>query len=268
VWANGFGGFASVDGDAFARGYDFTSGGLALGADYRLTDRVTVGVFGSYAHTWTDLGPGASLEVDAGRVGLYGAYHDRWCYADAGIFGGYDGVDTRRPSFLGHAQGTTDAEAYSAFLNLGHDVRFGRLAVGPVVAIQYTSYHLQGFTEGGSILPVRVHGDSEDSLRTDLGVRASYAFHLGKVEIRPQVRAVWEHEYKYSALPLTAGYEGLAVAPGTFYGPRLGQDSALVSAGVEIPLTRAAAVYVNYDGQLGRAAYDAHAVTGGCRVAF
>jgi outer membrane autotransporter protein len=33
VWVTGFGDFVTVDGDANARGYDFTTGGVTLGLD-------------------------------------------------------------------------------------------------------------------------------------------------------------------------------------------------------------------------------------------
>jgi Autotransporter beta-domain len=35
----------------------FTSGGVSLGIDYRVTDQLAIGAFGDYSHTWTDLNP-------------------------------------------------------------------------------------------------------------------------------------------------------------------------------------------------------------------
>jgi outer membrane autotransporter protein len=82
------------------------------------------------------------------------------------------------------------------------------------------------------------------------------------------LRAAWEHEYKYSALPISAGFVGIPGASDTFSGPSEGHDSAIVSAGVSVQWTPAIATYVNYDGQLGRDRYDSNAVTGGVKFSF
>jgi Autotransporter beta-domain len=44
VWVTGFGDFVNVDGDGNAQGYNFTTGGVSLGLDYRLTDQLAIGV--------------------------------------------------------------------------------------------------------------------------------------------------------------------------------------------------------------------------------
>ena len=53
----GFGDFVNVDGDGNSKGYDFTTGGVSLGIDYRITDQLAVGAMGDYSHTWTSLNP-------------------------------------------------------------------------------------------------------------------------------------------------------------------------------------------------------------------
>jgi uncharacterized protein with beta-barrel porin domain len=86
--------------------------------------------------------------------------------------------------------------------------------------------------------------------------------------VEPSLKAAWEHEYKYSGLPITAGFAGIPGPSATFFGPSEGHDSALVSAGISVRLTPAITTYVHYDGQLGRGNYDSNAVTGGVRISF
>ena len=74
--------------------------------------------------------------------------------------------------------------------------------------------------------------------------------------VEPSLKAAWEHEYKYSALPITAGFAEFPGPSATFFGPSEGHDSAMISAGVSSQLTPAVTVYVNYDGQLGRGNYE------------
>jgi outer membrane autotransporter protein len=101
-----------------------------------------------------------------------------------------------------------------------------------------------------------------------VGFRAFYQWQIGKLVLEPSLKVAWEHEYKYSALPVTAGFAGIPGASATFSGPSEGHDSAVVSAGVSVQLTPAISTSVNYDGQLGRDNYDSNAVTGGVRISF
>jgi hypothetical protein len=57
--------------------------------------------------------------------------------------------------------------------------------------------------------------------------------------VEPSLKAAWEHEYKYSALPITAGFAEIPWRSVTFYGPSEGHDSAVVSAGVSVEWTHA-----------------------------
>ena len=103
---------------------------------------------------------------------------------------------------------------------------------------------------------------------SDLGFRVFYQRRIGTAILEPSLKAAWEHEYKYSALPITAGFAGFSGTSATFLGPAEGQNSAIVSAGVLAQLSRALSIYLNYDGQLGRSNYDSNAVTGRVRIGF
>jgi outer membrane autotransporter protein len=127
---------------------------------------------------------------------------------------------------------------------------------------------IDGFSEKGSLAPMQIHSDSVESLRSDLGFRAFYQWQIGKVVIEPTLKATWEHEYRYSALPITAGFAGIPGPSATFSGPAEGHDSAVLSAGINIQWTPTISSYLNYDGQLGRQNYDSNGVTGGVRISF
>jgi outer membrane autotransporter protein len=268
VWVTGFGDFVNVDADGNANGYDFTTGGVNLGVDYRLTDQLAIGVLGEYSHTWTTLDPSGHINVDSGRGGVYATWHDHGIYVNGAIYGGYNNYDSSRSGLAGQATGSTEGAEWSTFITCGYDFHFGHLTVGPVVSLQYTNVAIDGFSEQGSLAPLQIHSDSVESLRSDVGFRMLYQWQIGTIIIQPSLKAAWEHEYKYSAIPITAGIAGIPGPSATFYGPSEGHDSAVVSAGVSVQLTRALSIYVNYDGQLGRENYDSNAVAGGIRISF
>jgi fibronectin-binding autotransporter adhesin len=269
VWVNGWGDWASVDDDASIKGYNFTTGGGSVGIDYRITDCLAVGLFGTYAHTWTSLSPG-NVEVDTGRGGLYATYWNQGFYVNGGVYGGYNSYDTSRQTLLRgrFANGSTEGYEISTFLEAGYDFHFGNFTVGPIGAVQYTNVHIDGYTEHGSFLPLQIHEDSEESWRTDLGLQASYTWHVGNVVVIPIAQALWEHEYKYSALPITFGTAIFPGATATVFGPDEGHDGFIINAGAGVQWTPRISTFVGYQGQVGRSNYSANGVTGSISFSF
>jgi outer membrane autotransporter protein len=145
---------------------------------------------------------------------------------------------------------------------------FGQLTIGPTATLQYSNEHINGFSESGSIAPVAVSSDSEETWRTDLGFRAWYKFQFGGIGVRPFVRAAWEHDFNEGAVPVSARLVDIPGTPVTIFGPRLGHDSAVVNAGISVDWTKTISTYVSYDGQLGRDRYDSNGVSGGIRFSF
>jgi outer membrane autotransporter protein len=264
----GFGDFVSVDGDSNASGYNFTTGGVSLGIDYRLTDELAIGVMGEYSHTWTSLKPSGSIDVNSGRGGLYATWSHEGLYLNAAAYGGYNSYNSSRSALQGLASGNTEGAELSTFISGGYDFHFGQLTAGPLASLQYTDVHIDGFSENGSLAPLAIHSGSAESLRSDVGFRLFYQWQIGTIVIEPSVKAAWEHEYKYSALPITAGFADISGPSATFFGPSEGHDSAVVSAGIAVGFTPTISTYFNYDGQLGRGNYESNAVTGGVRISF
>jgi outer membrane autotransporter protein len=268
VWVTGFGDFVNVDADGNATGYEFTTGGFSLGIDYRITDQLAIGVMGEYSHTWTSLNPSGHIAVDSGRGGLYAIWFNRGLHLDGAIYGGHNNYHSSRSGLAGLAIGSTEGAAWSMFISGGYDFHFGHLSAGPIASLQYTYANIDDFSENGSLAPMQIHSGSAESLRTDVGFRAFYQWQIGKIVLEPSLRAVWEHEYTYSVLPITAGFAGLPGPSATFFGPSEGHDGAVVSAGVSAQWTPAIATYLNYNGQLGREHYNSNGVTGGVRISF
>jgi subtilase-type serine protease len=268
VWVTGFGDFVDVNGDGNAQGYNFTTGGVSVGIDYRIGDQLAIGAIGNYFHAWTSLNPSGHIDVDSGAGGLYATWFNHGIYVNGAIYGGHNNYDSSRSSLGGLASGSTQGSEWSAFIGAGYDLHFGLLTIGPIASLQYTDVGIDSFSEKGSLAALDIHSGSAQSLRSDVGFRTFYQWHIGKIIVEPSLKLVWEHEYKYSALPITAGFAGIAGPSATFFGPSEGHDSVVVTAGLSAPITSAISTYVSYDGQLGRENYDSNAVTGGLTITF
>lgn len=216
----------------------------------------------------THLQPAGDVDVNTGRGGLYATYFDRGFYVNGAVFGGYNSYGTSRQGLLAPANGSTDGYEFSTFLESGYDFHFGNFTVGPIGSVQYTNVHINGFNEQGSLLPLQIHSDSEESWRTDLGAQAFYTWHCGSVLLVPSIKAAWEHEFKYSALPITVSSVAFPGVAATLFGPSEGHNSAIINAGLGVQWTPKISTYVGYQGQLGRDRYDANAVTGSISFSF
>jgi outer membrane autotransporter protein len=266
---NGWGNFVSLDNDGFHRGYNFTTGGASLGIDNRLTDHLAVGLFGGYAHSWTNLQPSGEVDVNTGQWGLYATYFNEGFHVNGAVWAAYNSYDTSRQGLLGQPAGSTDGYEFSIYGEVGYNFHWRNLAVGPLFAAQYANVHINGFREHGSLLPLDIHEDSEESWITDLGGQASYTWRVGKnITVLPTVQALWEHEYKISSLPITANAVAFPGVSFTFFGPHQGHDHLTLNAGVGTQWTDRISSFLGYQGQLGGDNYQANGVTGTINISF
>jgi YVTN family beta-propeller protein/autotransporter-associated beta strand protein len=260
VWTSGSGDFVNVSSDGNGQGYNFTTGGVSLGLDYRLTGNLAVGIAAGYAHTWTNLTENGNIDVNSARGGLYAAFSEDGFYLNGYAGGGYNSYNTRRNVLGGEASGNTNGGEFDGYAGGGYDFHCGGFAFGPLVSLEYTYVGISGYNESGSLAPLRIVSQNQDSLRSNVGLSALYTWKAGSVQLRPNLRASWQHEYFYSALPIEAQFASGAGSVFTVHGPAEGHDSALIDAGLDVQWTPTIGTYFGYDGQVGRTNYDSHAV--------
>jgi len=267
-FATGLGEFTDVSTADGARGFNFRTGGVTLGVDYRIGSNFAVGLTGGYAHTGVDLTGNGSIDVDGGTGGFYATAFGGGFYLDTSVSGGVSDYETHRTALLGTANGNTDSGTVNVLVAGGYDWTTGALTIGPIASFQYTYVGLNGFTETGSIAPLRFGDQSVDSIRTALGMRASYDWKIGGILIRPEFRASWQHEYGDSTYSIVAGFANGAGNNFTVNGPTIGRDSLLIGAGVAFLWNDRISTYVYYDGELARTNYDSQSVSAGVRITF
>lgn len=274
VFAAGSGEFINVDGDFNAHGYDITTGSFIAGADYRIGNHFAIGVDGGYAGSNADLVDNGEVEVDGGRIGAYATLFgfNIWgsnIHIDGAVGGGWNNYDTHRTGLQNlPVTGSTEGSEFDAMISYGGDWHFGCLVIGTWSTIQYIDVDIDGFTETGSLAPLHIEGQDEDSFIGTTGVRLAYDWHPGNMIIRPEVRAAWMHESNDRSYPIDAHFASGAGDTFTVHGPKIGRDAALIDAGVAVQWTSRLSTYVYYDGVLGRTNYTNSSVSGGLRISF
>jgi outer membrane autotransporter protein len=266
VFITGVGEWVNVNGDGNARGYDLTSGGFTVGADYKVTSNFAVGIDAGYVGTDSDLGNHGRVWVNGGKLGLYSTYFTGGFYVDGAVNGGLNGYSTRRAALAGDARGDTDGGELNVLVSTGYDWKVGGVTIGPTASFQYTYIGLESYDEHGSAAPLHFPGQNQDSLRTAFGMRATCDWKVGGVVVKPELRLAWQHEYGDNNYAMDASFDG----GDTFHvtGSQIGRDSLLVGAGIAILWNERTSTYLYYDGELARTRYEENAVSGGVRVSF
>jgi autotransporter-associated beta strand protein len=267
VYANTSGEFVSVADSSNAAGYNFDSGGFTVGADYRFEDNFVAGVLLNYTRTRADLVNNGRLDADGIRAGLYASLFGSGLYVNGFIGAGYNDYGMNRQGLDAKVTGNTNGGEFNSFVQTGYDKKIGDFTVGPVAALNYTYTGLSSFQEQGSLDPLSVDSYREQSVRTNIGARATYQWHLGKYIIAPEIRATWQHEYADVVDSVTASM--LFGSPRfTVNSTPIGRDSLLLNVGFTLTITPQIVAYLYYDGELARMNYQANNIMMGFRVDF
>jgi autotransporter-associated beta strand protein len=268
VFVTGLGEFTSVDDTSIVPGYNFSTGGLTFGADYRVCPNFAIGLTGGYAHTNANLVNNGNLDVDGGTVGAYATAFTGGFYVDGAVTGVFNSFDEHRTALLRTASGNTDGRDFNALVSGGYEWKKGALTIGPIASYQYSYVEFDSFTEHGSLAPLSFSDQNANSSRTALGGKASYDLHVGNVLIRPEIRASWQHEFGDRDYSIVSRFANGAGNSFTVTGPEIGRDSLLIGAGAAVIFNDRISVYAYYDGELARTNYSSNNVSAGVRVSF
>lgn len=268
TFITGVGDFAHVGDSGNARGYDLNTGGVTVGADYRLTDRLAVGMTTGYTGTNANLTEDGRVLVNGGKVGVYATYYTGGYYADAAVTGGLSNYSTRRSSLEGDAWGSTQGKELDVMVSTGYDWRMDALTIGPTASFQYAYVGIDGFTERGSLTPMRYLGQHQSSIRSNFGLRVAYDWKMGGVVVRPEVSLAWEHEYGDRSYTIDSALASGAGGVLSVSDTPIGRDSLLFGAGVAVLWNPRTSTYLYYDADLLKKEYNSQSVNGGLRLNF
>ena len=266
-------GSASLDSDGNGSAYSFDSTGVTVGIDRSVSDHFAFGILGSYTDTEANLTNGGHLDVDSYKAAIYATAYSNGFYVDGLLGVGYNEYDSKRSSLsntspFAYADGSTDGYELDALINAGYDYRYDQWTLSPMASIAYTRVNMNGFTETGSMTPLNFPDQSQESLRSNLGVEISYAAQFRGMTITPQVRLSWQHEFLDNPLSIDSRFASGNGSTFTVWGPEMKADRALISAGLSVQITPNLCAYAYYDGQLGNSRYSSNSVTAGVKFDF
>ena len=224
-----------TDGDGNAFENEVRGGSIAFGADAAPAKDVIVGLAAAYGKGNLDFdGIPDSGWTRNGALAVYGNYETGpWAFKGiAGYAFGRNQLD--RPIVFGPiarvAQGDFDSQSGTVYAEATYDIPMDGFSLRPLAGLSWVLSRQQGFTESGAdALNLAVTGETTNSLRTLIGVKALHALPTGNggvVYLEP--RLLWSHEFGDLNTPLDAQLTGAGAAGNfTVAGVNLKRDSAI-----------------------------------------
>lgn len=260
VWAAGFGGSQSTDGNAAAGSSDTTSRiyGTAVGADYRLLPGTTLGFAlagGGSSFSVGNLGSGRSDLFQAGGYVRQAVGH---AYVQAALAYGWQDVTTNRTvtiSGIDQLQARFNANTYSGRIEGGYRLItpvLGGLAVTPYAAGQFTTVDLPAYAEkvlaGTSAFALAYGSRSVTDTRSELGVRTEKSFVVADGILGLRGRLAWAHDFNTDR-SVAATFQALPGASFAVNGARQAADAALTTASAEMGWLNGWSVSATFEGE-------------------
>jgi uncharacterized protein with beta-barrel porin domain len=259
VWAAGYGGSQSTDGNVVAGSNNTRSsiGGVAVGADYLFSPRTIAGFAlagGGTNFSVNGLGSGRS---DLFQAGAFIRHTAGPAYISAALAYGWQDVTTDRAIT---AAGTDllrarfNANAFSGRVEGGYRFVTPWMAVGltPYAAGQFTTFDLPAYAEqavaGANTFALNYAAKDVTASRSELGLRSdkSYAVQNGIFTLRG--RAAWAHNFNTDR-NVAATFQTLPGASFVVNGAAQEHDSALVTGSAEMKWLNGFALAATFEGE-------------------
>jgi len=256
-----FGGSVASDGNGNRTTYG--AAGLVGGVDVMVKGDARVGAALGYSQGKTELD---GFDVDAARnrsvmPALYGEYTPGAWSLGGGVGYARHTIRTVRGIQVGptsrQANADYRADQYSGLARVGRALPAPRpLSLDAFGELRYSTLTRDQFDESGAASAdlVEVGELNMASLRSLVGVTASWAPSVWGMRVEPQVRVAWAHESRDNQGELTAALSGTRTLAGfqrfTVLGAAEGRDAAVFSVGARTALIGRGSAFALYDGSV------------------
>jgi uncharacterized protein with beta-barrel porin domain len=258
VWAAGFGGSLSTDGNATLGSNAVSSRvfGSAVGADYRFSPFTTAGFALAGGGTNYGLANGlGSGHSDLFQAGGFVRHTVGPAYILAAMAYGWQDITTNRTVMLAgtdvlHAR--FQSNTLSERIEGGYRFVTPWMGITPYAAAQLTTINLPAYAEqvlAGTPAFALAYGARDVTFpRSELGLRADRSYAVQDAVLTVRGRAAWAHDF-YVDRSIAATFEALPVSSFIVNGAAQAHDSALASASAELKWTSGWSVAGVFDGE-------------------
>ncbi|HEV2515983.1 MAG TPA: autotransporter domain-containing protein [Devosia sp.] len=256
IWARGYGGAGTVNGDGNAAGFDFGSGGLLVGVDGLVSRELFLGVLAGNGGVAVDLPARDSrAEATSYQIGLYGgaALGEVRLAFGAALASSQVSV-TRTPSFSGFSETvvadytTTTAQLFG---ELGYVFELNEVTLTPFARAALLGQSGGRYAESGGDAVLSGASDAIGAAVLTAGLKVARRFVLGDGLV-VAARGSIALEHTTGDQP-TATHSFAGGTPFTLSGAKLGDTALLLGAGLGTEMAPGVNLDLGYQGQFGSA---------------
>jgi uncharacterized protein with beta-barrel porin domain len=246
VWAAGYGGSQSTDGNAVVGSNNTASRvyGTAVGADYRISPYTLAGFALAGGGTSFSVANSGSGHSDLFQAGAFIRHTVGAAYLSGALAYGWQDITTNRTvtvAGLDQLQAKFNANAFSGRVEGGY--RFvapwvdGGVGITPYAAGQFTTFDLPAYAEQvlvGLNTFAQAHGSqSVTDTRSELGIRTDKSYAMRDAILTLRGRFAWAHDYDPDRA-VAATFQTLPASSFVVNGAAQASNSALTTASAEI----------------------------------
>ena len=261
IWAAGFGGSQTTDGNATLGSNTATSriAGAAVGADYRFSPFTIAGFAlaggGTNFSIANGLGTGRS---DLFQAGAFVRHNVGPAYISGALAYGWQDITTDRTVTIAgvdRLRAEFNANAFSGRLEGGY--RFvtpwmNGIGITPYAAGQFTTFDLPDYAEqvlsGANTFALANGSKSVTDTRSELGLRTDKSFAVPNAILTLRGRFAWAHDFNPDR-SIAATFQTLPGASFVVNGAAQAHDSALITASAEIKWLNGWSAAATFEGE-------------------
>lgn len=257
VWAAGFGGSQTTDGNAALGSNDTTSRiyGGAAGADYRFSPNTIAGFSLAGGGTNFNVNGAGSGRSDLFQAGAFVRHTVGPAYISAALAYGWQNITTNRTVAIAGAdvlRANFDANTWSGRAEGGYRFATPLMGITPYAAVQVTSFDLPAYAEqvlaGAGTFALNYAAKTVTDTRTELGLRTDRSYAMTDSILTLRGRAAWVHDFDPDR-SIAASFQALPVASFVVNGARQAHEAALTSASAEVKWLSGISVGAAFEGE-------------------
>jgi uncharacterized protein with beta-barrel porin domain len=258
VWAAGFGGSQTTDGNATLGSNTVTSRvfGTAVGADYLFSPRTIAGFAlaggGTNFSLANALGTGRS---DLFQAGAYVRHTVGPAYISAALAYGWQDITTDRTVTVAgfdRLRAEFNANAFSGRVEGGYRYLTPWMGVTPYAAGQFTTFDLPAYAEqvlaGANTFALAYGSRSVTDTRSELGFRTDKSYAMPNAVLTLRGRLAWAHDFNPDR-NIAATFQTLPGASFVVGGAAQAHDSALTTASAEMKWLNGWSAAATFEGE-------------------
>jgi uncharacterized protein with beta-barrel porin domain len=260
VWAAGFGGSQTTDGNTAAGSNNTTSRiyGTTVGADYRFSPFTIAGFALTGGGTNFSVANGGTGRSDLFQAGAFFKHNVGAAYLSGALAYGWQDVTTDRTvtvAGIDRLRAAFNANAWSGRLESGYRFVtpwFGGIGLTPYAAGQFATFDLPAYAEsvlsGTNTFALAYGSKSVTDTRSELGLRTDKSFAMANGVLTLRGRAAWAHDFNPDHA-VAATFQALPGASFVVNGAAQARNSALTTASAEVKWLNGWSAAATFEGE-------------------